>query len=68
MEEEDLDFLRLFTILSDFLRLFTILSDFLRLFTTQSASIPSPIGQKQPKSSLSKMQQRLFFFYHNKKI
>jgi hypothetical protein len=51
MEEEDLDFSRFITIL-------------LRLFTTQPANNPSPKQQKQPKPSLSKMQQRLFFFYH----
>jgi hypothetical protein len=50
----------------DFFRLFPIISDLLRLFTTQPASATSPKSKKQPKTSLSKMQMQLFFFYHNK--
>jgi len=64
MEEEDLVFLRLFPIIHDLLRLFPIIHDLLRLFPTQSATATSPKSQKQPKISLFKMQQRIFFFYH----
>jgi hypothetical protein len=50
------------------LGLFPIIPDLLRLFPTQSANNPSPKKQKQPKTSPSKMQQQLFFFYHTTKI
>jgi hypothetical protein len=54
MEEEDCDFSRLFPLS-------------LRLLPTQPANNPSPERQKQPKSSLSKMQLHVFFFYHTTK-
>jgi hypothetical protein len=57
MEEEDWDFFRLFP----------IIPDFLRLLPPQPASVSSPKRQKQPKTSLSKMQMQLFFFYHTTK-
>jgi hypothetical protein len=48
----------------DFSRLFPLSS---RLLPTQPANNPSPKRQKQPKTSLSKMQFHVFFFYHTTK-
>jgi hypothetical protein len=62
------DFSRLFPIIHDYSRLFTIIHDLLRLLQPQPATATSPKSKKQPKPSLSKMQQRLFFFYHTTKI
>jgi len=39
----------------------------LRLLPTQPATIQSPDGQKQHRTSLSKMQLQVFFFYHTTK-
>jgi hypothetical protein len=58
MEEEDWDFFRLFP----------IIPDLLQLLPPQPATNPSPKSQKQPKTSLPKMQFQLFFFYHTTKL
>jgi hypothetical protein len=47
---------------------FSDLPDPFRLFLTQSANNPSPKQQKQPKPSLSKMQQQLFFYHTTKTL
>jgi hypothetical protein len=50
------------------IRLFPIIPDLLRLLPTQPATNPSPKGQKQPKTSLYKMQLQPFFFYRTTNI